>query len=155
MHVTIKTRTPTRVAFIRWTGPYHEVGPTWEALMDWAGSNGHFNGDTRYFGASYDDPDVTPAEKIRYDACITIGDDVEGEGDVGIRTIPGGTYAVTIHEGPYEKLGDTYTRLMGQWFPASGYEPGDAPCLEFYLNEPDATPQEDLLTEIWVLLRTD
>ncbi|MFG6637937.1 GyrI-like domain-containing protein [Sulfitobacter sp. 1A12126] len=36
----------------------------------------------------------------------------------------------------------------GRWLPASGYEPGDAPIFEAYLNDPSQVPQSELRTDI-------
>ncbi len=153
MDVQIREISPIRVAFVRHLGPYHEVGTAWETLCQWAGMNGLIGPNARFFGASYDDPEVTPQDKIRYDACITIGDDVQPEGDIGIQTFGGGRYAVTLHEGPYENFKDTYAALFGRWFPESKHDPDDAPSLEFYLNDPNNTAPEDLQTEVCVRIR--
>jgi AraC family transcriptional regulator len=150
MKVEIKTIAPMRVAFLRHVGPYEAVGETWERLCEHAGVAGLIGGDTCFLGASYDDPEVTPPDKIRYDACLTVADDFQGEGEVGAQTLGGGRYASVLHEGAYEKLNETYAALFGQWFPENGHEPGPAPCLEFYLNDPESTPPEELLTEICV-----
>ena len=69
-----------------------------------------------------------------------------------VQTIGGGEYAVTTHEGPYERLNQTYARLFGQWLPHSGREVRSEPCLEFYLNDPDGTSPEELLTDIYAPL---
>jgi len=148
--VEVKTIEPMRVVFVRHTGRYEEVGEAWERLCDFAGANCLLGPDTRFFGASHDDPDVTPEDKIRYDACMTVDESVEGEGDIGVQTIGGGKYAVTLHEGAYDKLNETYAKLFGQWFASSEHEPGDLPCIEFYLNDPNSTEPEDLLTEVCV-----
>jgi len=150
LDVQVKTIEPLRAAFIRHVGPYNQVGAAWERLCDWAGARALFGSNMRFFGACYDDPEVTPAEKIRYDACLTVDDSVQGEGEVGVQMLGGGRYAVTLHEGPYERLNETYAALYGRWFAASRYEPGPGPCLEFYLNDPNSTEPEDLLTEICV-----
>jgi AraC family transcriptional regulator len=101
--------------------------------------------------ASHDDPDVTPPEKLRYDACITVGEDVEPAGNVGVQTVAGGRYAVTTHVGPYAGLADTYGLPCGQWLPAQNLEPAaDRPALEFYVDDPETTPEAELRTEIYV-----
>ncbi len=153
MAAEIKTLAPLRVAFIRHVGPYDEVGETWARLAEWAGANCLFGPDTRLFGACYDDPDVTPRDKIRYAACITLDAPLPPEGEVGMQTIPGGRYAVVLHEGPYQGLGDTYAHLFGRWLAEHHLEPGDPPSLEFYLNDPHDTPAEELLTEVWAPIR--
>ncbi len=150
MKIEIRRIEPMNVAFLRHSGPYDEVGGTWERLCSWAGPRGLIGPDTRMFGASFDDPEVTPAEKLRYDACLTVDGTVEADDEIGVQTLAGGEYAVAIHEGPYQQLGDTYVRIYADWFATHGREPGPAPCLEFYLNDPESTDPEDLLTEVCV-----
>ena len=62
MEVKIRRLDPMRVAFLRHVGGYDEVGETWERLTDWAGANCLFGSEMHYFGASYDDPEVTAPE---------------------------------------------------------------------------------------------
>jgi AraC family transcriptional regulator len=60
---------------------------------------------------------------------------------------------VVCHEGPYQKLGRTYDFIYGQWLPTSGRVPGNSPPFEVYLNAPDSTDSEDLLTDLHVPLK--
>ncbi len=150
MDVEIRSLEPTRVAFLRHVGPYDEVGSTWERLTDWVGRECLFGPDVRFFGMCWDDPEVTPPDRIRYDACVTVDETVEPEGEIGLTTVEGGRFAVVLHQGPYDRLGETYAALLGRWFPRSGHSPGDPPSLELYLNDPDGTEPEELLTEIWM-----
>ncbi len=152
MQVTVKKLEPVRVAFLRHVGPYSECGATWDKLLPGLGARGLLGAGTIFLGLCHDDPEVTPAEKIRYDACVSIDDDFEPEGDVGVQTIAAGDYAVTTHAGPYDKLGDTYAGLFERWMPTSGREPRSAPCMEIYLNDPDSTDPADLLTDVHVPL---
>jgi AraC family transcriptional regulator len=148
MNVTIKTIEPMRVAFVRHTGPYHQVGRAWEKLCLFLGKEGLLAGDSQFVGLSHDDPEVTPPDKIRYDACITVGREFRAHGDIGVQVIGGGDYAVMTHFGPYEKLNESYTKLLGQWLPRSGRELRSGPSLEFYMNSPENTAPEDLVTDI-------
>jgi DNA gyrase inhibitor GyrI len=43
-------------------------------------------------------------------------------GDLQLREIRGGRYAVTLHVGPYAELHFPYTWLYGTWLPKSGEE---------------------------------
>jgi AraC family transcriptional regulator len=52
------------------------------------------------------------------------------------------------HFGPYEKLSESYAKLLGQWLPRSGRRLRATPCFEIYLNTPENTAPEDLLTDI-------
>lgn len=152
MQVEVKELPPIRVAFARHVGPYHECGKAWEALCLWAGPNGWFQPGVQFIGLCCDDPDVTPPDKIRYDACLTVDESCKPEGEIGVQTIEGGLYAVTTHHGSYTKLSDTYAALCGQWIPQRGYEIRSAPSLEIYLNDPNDTPEDELLTDVHVPL---
>lgn len=148
MDVSIEELPKTKVVFARHVGPYAECGKAWEKVCAWAGPKGIFGPDTRTVGVCHDDPEVTPPEKIRYDAALTVTRDVAPEGDIGVQEIGGGEYAVTVHQGPYENLPDAYAKLFGVWGPQSGREFASAPSLEFYLNDPEKTPPAERLTKI-------
>ncbi|KPK37832.1 MAG: hypothetical protein AMJ65_13710 [Phycisphaerae bacterium SG8_4] len=154
MKVETKNIESMHVAFVRHVGPYNDVGEAWDRLCTHLGKEGCLGSGSQFIGICYDDPEVTPPEKVRYDACITVDEDFIPAGDIAIQTIAGGEYAVTTHFGPYEKLGQTYSRLFGEWLLTSGRELRSQPCLEFYLNDPDGTEPEDLITDICLPLRS-
>lgn len=123
-----------------------QVGKTWGRLMIWAGMRGLLGPGMRMLGIVHDDPEVTPPEKLRYDAARP----VDPQGEFGVMDLAGGRFAVTTHRGPYKTLGRTYQRLYGSWLPRSGHEVRDVPAFEEYLNAPQNTRPEDLLTKIWI-----
>jgi AraC family transcriptional regulator len=150
--VRIETLPVLHVAFLRHVGPYEDVGQTWNRLASWAGPRGLFASHPRLVGIPYDDPEVTPADKLRYDACITVDDRVRPEGDVGIQDVGGGAFAVATHRGPFRRIGETFTRLYGEWLPTSGQELRGAPPLLMCRNASADTPEADLLTDIYMPL---
>jgi len=141
-----------RVAFVRHVGPYEEVGEAFQRFLEWVGRRGLFGPDTKVLGIGHDDPHITPADKLRFDCCVTVGEDFQPEGEVGVQTVGGGEYAVLTHRGPSEQLGECYRLLYGTWLPASGREPRHEPPFEVYHNSPANTSAEDLLTDIYVPL---
>jgi AraC family transcriptional regulator len=154
MNVTIKQLKPMRVAFMRHVGPYKEVGKTWEQFTMLLGKEGLLGAGPQFIGICHDDPAVTPPERIRYDACITVDEKFRANGEIGVQRIAGGDYAVMTHFGPYEKLGSSYAKLLGQWLPRSGRRLRATPCLEIYFNSPENTEPEDLVTDIHAPLET-
>lgn len=152
MKVRIETIEEMDVIFVRHVGPYEQCETAWNTLCEWACPKGLCQETTKFIGVCYDDPQVTPADKIRYDACLTVGSKVQGEGSIGNQTLNGGDYAIVIHKGPYSDLEKTYAQLMGQWLPESGREFRNSPSFEIYLNDPKETPSEELLTEIYLPL---
>jgi AraC family transcriptional regulator len=155
LDVRIEAMAPIRVAFVRHLGPYNQVGVAWTRLMSWAGPRGLCSRRPTILGIVHDDPEVTPQDKIRYDACIAVDEHVKPEGDIGMQEVGGSNFALTTHRGPYEKSGDTYVRLCGEWLPASGCEARAAPCFEIYRNSPMDTSPADLLTDIYLPLEAE
>jgi AraC family transcriptional regulator len=139
-----------RVAFLRHVGPYEAVGATWGRLMGWAWPRGLCGAQTRMLGICHDDPEITPPEKLRYDAAITLSSPVEPQGEIGIQELDAGAFAVALHKGPYDRLGETYARLCGEWLPPTRRELRNAAALEFYLNSPQIAAPADLLTRVSV-----
>ena len=151
MNVRIKTIGPMRVAFLRHLGPYNEVGKTWEKLIAQLAQEGRIGANSVFIGIPHDDPDVTPARKLRYDACVTVDDRYIAAGAIKIQTVPQGDYAVTTHCGPPSGLGAAYARLFGQWLPRSGREVRSSPSFLMALNNPQKP--EDRLTDVYLPLQ--
>jgi AraC family transcriptional regulator len=150
MEVSLKNVPPMQVVFVRMVGPYAEsAGPAWGKLCAWAGRKGLMRGKPVFIGLSHDDPDITPPDKIRYDACLVVTGEVAPEGDIGVQQVGGGDYAVALHKGPYERLSETYAFLCGQWVPKNGYRLRTVPPFELYVNDPGSARPEDLLTEVY------
>lgn len=61
-----------------------------------------------------------------------------------------GKYAVFRYQGPYENLRAVYDTIYAKWIPEKGYKLGDTPGFEKYLNHPDHTEPENLITEIYI-----
>jgi AraC family transcriptional regulator len=152
MNVTVKNLKPMRVAFMRHIGPYDQVGKTWDQFLMLLGKDGLLGGNAQFIGISPDDPAVTPPEKIRCDACMTMDQAFRPRGEIGAQVIRGGDYAVLTHFGPYDTIGQSYAKLLGQWLPRSGRRLRAAPCLEFYFNSPENTEPEDLVTDLYAPL---
>lgn len=153
MEVRIEERTPVRVAFVRHVGPYQDCNVAWEKLTKFvAGHPSFFSPDALAIGIGHDNPNVTPAEKLRYDACLPVDDEFQATEDIGVQEIPGGEYAAVTVRGPYSGLAMAYRWLFEEWLPTSGRQLRTAPCFEVYVTDPRTTPQEDAMTEIYLPL---
>jgi len=146
--VSIRHIPVTRVAFVRHVGPFDGAGAAWQKLMAWAGPKGLLGPGLRMLGIVQDDPEITAPEKLRYDAALVVREGLAPSGEVGIQEVGPGEYAVALHIGPYDTLGETYMRMCGEWLPTSGRELASAPAVEFYLNSPMSVSPDQLRTEI-------
>jgi len=140
--------------FVEHTGEYNTAtcGDAWQILWKYVMENNLCNQQTEVIGLSLDDPDITKPENCRYDACITIDKPIKTTGEIGCKKIPGGRFAKFSYKGPYDKLSDLYQSVYGDWLPKSGLQLRDCPCMEKYVNDPQHTPPEELITELWVPL---
>ncbi len=122
----------------------------WGKLYSFALQNDIINERTEYLGLSFDDPTITMPDLCRFYACITTDKDIKPQGEFGVQTIAGGLYAVFTLKGPYSELMDLYNRIYLLWLPSSGYRLRNGVSFEKYLNNPDKTDDQNLLTEIYI-----
>jgi len=138
---------------LRHTGPYEQCARAWDQIYAWAAQHAPAAMGAESLGLCYDDPDVTDAAHLRYDACLVMPPSLDGgalsEGVVR-REIPGGRYAVARHDGPYEEIFSTYVSLIGRWLPTRSLELVNEPVVEIYLNSPGDTAPADLQTHVCV-----
>lgn len=152
MEVEIRELDEQRVGTVRHTGPYNQIHLAFARLGEALGRSGvAWRPGMAMMALYYDDPESTPPEALRSDAAVVLPHDVQMPSGLVEQHIRGGRYACTVHRGPYEGLGDTWSRFLGEWLPASGYRI-DGVSFEVYLNDPRNTRQDELLTEICVPL---
>ncbi|MBD3409290.1 MAG: helix-turn-helix domain-containing protein [Ignavibacteriales bacterium] len=142
MEITIKEFDPIRMAYVAHFGEYEGDGipKAFDRLAQWAGPRGLINPNANFIGVGLDDPSVTPVEKCRYYAGLTVPENVEGKDDVGVHVIPGGPCAVLRFRGDKAALQEAFRKIYGEWLPESGFEPAEHPAYELYLSEPEGDP---------------
>ena len=153
MKVEIAPYPELRVGTVRHTGPYMQISDAFARLGELAAPSRLFERPGAMMVALFhDDPETTPPDQLRSDAAVAVADDVPLPAGLTEQRIPAGEYASTVHVGPYEQLGDTWARFMGEWLPASGRRLGPGVSYEVYHNTPMDTPKEKLRTEIRIPL---
>ena len=164
MDIRIDRFVPRLTAASRYVGPYMDCGPAWERLCGQLVAHNLCDPASVGIGICHDDPDVTPAEKCRMEVCVSLParlteqspevQNLLAQKDIYLRSVGNAVteYAVVRVKGPYSLLHPIYRSLYGQWFPQSGREPAAELSFEVYLNSPGETPEEELLTEIYVPL---
>jgi len=132
MNVTLQQLPATRVAYLRYIGAYGPgIGLFWrETAAPWMLEQQLFNR-VRY-GIGHDDPDLTPVEKCRYDACVEVPEDFKANAPAVITTLPGGLYAVAHYRGQGPAIADAWIELCRDWLPKSGLQFDPRPAFERY-----------------------
>jgi effector-binding domain-containing protein len=69
-----------------------------------------------------------------------------GRGEVMAGEIPAGRYAACLHIGPYDAIGTAYDALQ-TWLKEHGYA-ATGVSYEFYLNDPQQVPPQELQTQV-------
>lgn len=78
--------------------------------------------------------------------CMPVTPGAEGGERVTLEEVPGGTAASTVHVGRYNEIGKAYVALQ-KWMTDNDRRPAGM-IREIYLNDPEAVPPEELLTEV-------
>ena len=160
---SIQSREDVKAISVRLLGDYQYVNymEAWNKLGAYCQKH-HIDydcPDAEYINIYRDNPATTPAEACRTDVCIAapVVEQLLPEEDVDIITIYGGRFLVYRYQGPYEKLAEVNAKIYSELLPASGerlkMESGvleHCQMFERYLNDPETTASEELLTEIWI-----
>lgn len=134
--VNIERIEKTRVAYLRYVGPYAGDAALFEGLYErlfaWAKPRGV---DTSVTYIMYhDDPAITEEQKLRMSICVPIADDITVSGEMCEMTIGGCDYAVGSFMLSADEFGEAW-KYMCEWFAKSGYQPANQPGFERYTEE--------------------
>ena len=149
MDVQIVNQPDLRIAGIRHIGPYQEIGREFGRLGGLL--KGPPRAGSQMIALYHDDPAVTPPDKLRSDAALTLPGKTPSASGLIEQHVPAGRYAKTIHKGGYEGLPAAWAALKNDWLHKSGHKMGH-PSYEIYLNHPMTTDKSELLTEIYLRL---
>lgn len=144
---------PTKQAlYISCTGKYGSLdfGGLWQRLWQFVKEQKLFSMGMEHIAIYHDDPKVTDANKLRTDICLTIKKNALPQGEIGIKEIRGGKFAMFLYKGAYNNLEAVYDRIYGELLPEHNLKLRDYHCFEKYLNNPDKTQPDKLKTEIYV-----
>lgn len=164
---------PMKVIYVRLLGDYrtNDYRAACRCLMDYFCTSDYFVSEMRVHGDAnvqsaiyrmfyeniisslsiyHDDPKTTETEKLRADICLKVPIEMVGNAEVKFKEMEGGKYAVYLYKGPYQNLGSVFDTVYGKYIPQAGYRIDKRQGFEVYLNDPEKTPVEQLLTEIYV-----
>jgi len=157
MQVSVKEIAAQHVAYVRRIGAYGpEIGPLFDRICCWAAPRGLLNPqsqDHKSIGIYWDNPEVTPADKCRSDACLVVPEGTEVEGEIGLQTIPGGLFAFYRVEITPDGFPQAWDDFVGGWLPDSGYQPDERPCYEFYYDTPHSHPEGKFVLDLCLAIK--
>ncbi|MFC1748783.1 GyrI-like domain-containing protein [Pseudomonadota bacterium] len=150
----IKNIADQYVLFHRETGQYQSAtSRAWRKLMMSHYSSGFINEHSKAIGIAYDSPYITECSDIRYDACITVTEEVAESQLTSVQKIPGGRFAIFSHTGSYKKIDAMFDLIYGTWLPQSGHKLRDQITFcHYHQIHTSNTPEELLRTDIYIPL---
>jgi len=124
----------TRVAYMRYVGPYGMPGIThlWQRFQFWCLKEGLTSPRHRMFGIAQDNPNITPPDRTRYDACIQVEASFQPRDGIGVQTIRGGRYACAPFTGTAPEIRAAWIRFLTRTLRDAGLQPDLAPAIEIY-----------------------
>jgi len=149
-----------RIAYLRTEDSYAEGAfqRIWEALETWREAEDIPEGEG--YSMSWDDPDVTPAEKCRLDVARTLPDGLEVDRrrararGVRLRTLPAMRVASAPCDGPFIDVHRVWEYLYRHWLPRSRWEPADQPAMERFRTPPEAWRRDGVVKlDAWIPVR--
>jgi AraC family transcriptional regulator len=152
MELRIEDRSPQRIAYLAGRGPYQKVLPeSFARLCEVAQRRGLFaRPGAVTLAVCHDDPETTPADQIRSEAAITVDDSFDGEGEIKVRMLTGGRYAIATHLGPYSGLTAAWQTFVGTLIPAAQVKFREGDCFEVYVNDPSRVKPTEIRTEMYM-----
>jgi AraC family transcriptional regulator len=153
MNVVMRDLEERKVIYLRSKDGYlkESIHSTWDQLVEKAMHLPIQKDSFEMYGIGHDNPQVTPEDKCRYDACIALEDGVKIGNDLNTKSLPKGKYACFYYKGSTEKILQLYLEIYSNWFPKSGYEPGDHPLIEKYINV--SKTSDDIEMEVQFLVK--
>lgn len=152
---TITTVPATKVAFVRAFGAYgsESTGKAWDTVLRFASENHLLTHNTRLYGLSYDNPEISLENNCEYHACISLEQGIKPTKEIGVKELKGGKYAVFTYKGSYAHFAAVYSLIFKEWLLKSTNELRDAEIFDRYVNSPMDTDTKDLLTEIYLPIK--
>lgn len=129
------------VVYRRIVDSYRE-GVAWrtaESLVEWAEARGLADG--QWLGYAWDDPEIVPIEKCRYDVGLVVPEPILDE-SVGCLRFPPMQVAELEIRGGIDLEVRALDWLFATWLPSSGLMPSDQPVFEAWIGRPWAHGNE-------------
>ena len=140
------------VLFISATGMYDPAvfGSSFQQMWAEVKRQNIFSAGIEHIGLYYNNPEITADEKIKYDVCLRVCKPAEPNGNIGVKVLDGGRYAMFTYIGEYNKVGAAYDKIYGELLAKGGFEVRGNYCFEKYVSDPRKVVPEKLKTEIYI-----
>jgi AraC family transcriptional regulator len=150
--VNVRLMPALHLAFFTSKQGYQPAGvkEVWLRLFNWASSRGIDYRQQKLIAISYDDPEITPLAKCRYQACLTVPSSLAVDTRANLMDIPEKLCAVCRlaldpHEFPL-----AYRAIYRDWLPDSGFMLSNLPPYEIIYNAPEVDPLSKYIFDLCI-----
>jgi AraC family transcriptional regulator len=152
--VVVRDMPVAKAATVRRIGAYSETCPAaFAELLAWAG--GRFApGPLSLMALYWDNPEVTPEGRCRFDCCLLVPDGVQASGPVFLQEVGGGPWAFCRFEVKGEEIRAAWESAF-RWLVESGFECRPMPCCEMYYNDARFHPAGLWIIDIAIPLKSE
>lgn len=133
--IEIKILPPARLIYTQTMQGYSSgTVKAWQKLKSYATKHHLIQKDTLFLGIPFDNPGITPAEKCRYRAGLTVPENAEIDRTENIKQmkLSRGKYVIFHFKGTSDSIFRAFDFIYGKWLPLNGYIPDEKPQIEFY-----------------------
>jgi AraC family transcriptional regulator len=150
--VNIRRMPALRMAYFTSKHGYKPSGvkEVWLRLFNWAGSRGIDYHQQQLIAISYDDPEINPIAKCRYQACLTLPPDFSGDTRANYMVIPEKLCAVCRLSLDPPEFPFAYRAIYRDWLPDSGFIMSNLPPYEIVYNAPDVDPSSKYVFDLCI-----
>ena len=146
--ITVKDLGPRTIAYLNCKGSWRQLPEMLARLGEWMSRSG-LKAAGPASGIYYNTPKQVNVQDLVWEVFYPVSSRIselrEGQGDFGVRQIPGSRMTTIIHEGSYRKAGLSYEHLE-EWIKREGHEVC-VPAEEVYLTD-IMSPDEEQTIEI-------
>lgn len=132
---------------MRRVGPYGSANiEVMEGLKKWAKDKNLLES-AILFAIPQDNPETTPPENCRFDACIVLSNDYQMDDSIYEGEIPGGKYLVYEIEHTAKSIQKAYSDI----FPSlqqNGYQMDNKPIMEKYIGDMISNPNCEICVPV-------
>jgi AraC family transcriptional regulator len=129
-----------RLAYVRVATPFLDTALLEEGyaqLCGWFEQQGVDWRQQPLLGMSWDNPETTPLDQVRFDLGFSLPDGLRASGPIAERVLPA-VRSVDVHvEGHLGHIALAWEELYERWLPASTHEPADLPGIKRFRQRPD------------------
>jgi AraC family transcriptional regulator len=122
-------------------------------LTNWAMPRMLINSETKFIGMLLDIPFITPLNKCRYRAGISLNSKPDALKNVSTTEIPHGTYASYKVKGSIMAIVKSLIYFKHCWLDASGYQLKDITGFEIFDVNPADKPSEKITREVIIPIK--